>query len=40
MRLISPLVSTWIILAPVAMSGLRAQPVEPRPAFEVVSIKP
>jgi uncharacterized protein (TIGR03435 family) len=39
MRLISTLVPAWTVLAPVAV-GLRAQTVEPRPAFEVVSIKP
>jgi uncharacterized protein (TIGR03435 family) len=38
MRLVSTLISAWIVLAPVA-SGLRAQTAEPRPAFEVVSIK-
>src|SRR5580700_3228701 len=39
MRLISTLVSAWTVLVPAAI-GLRAQTVEPRPAFEVVSITP
>jgi uncharacterized protein (TIGR03435 family) len=39
MRLISTVVSTWTVLAPLAI-GLRAQTVEPRQAFEVVSITP
>jgi uncharacterized protein (TIGR03435 family) len=39
MRLMSTLVSAWTVLAPVAI-GLHAQAVEPRPAFEVVSITP
>lgn len=34
------LISIRVLLAVVATLGLRAQTVEPRPAFEVVSIKP
>jgi len=37
---ISTLTSTRTLLAVVLLSGLRAQTPEPRPAFEVVSIKP
>jgi uncharacterized protein (TIGR03435 family) len=40
MRSTSTLVSICAILAPVATLGLRAQTIEPRPAFEVVSITP